>query len=70
MFIELAYHLDTQKAKADPGVNPPRVIIRKRIADGAANNSSYIETFVHTGTHVDTPWHFKDRRAQDQRLCH
>ena len=60
MFIELAYHLDTQTAHADPGVNPPRVIVRKRIADGAANNSSYIETFVHTSTHVDTPWHFKD----------
>ena len=36
------------------------MIARKRIADGAANNSSYIETFVHTSTHVDTPWHFND----------
>ena len=61
MFIELAHHLDTQTAKTDAGVNPPRVIARKRIADGASNNTSYIETFVHTSTHVDAPWHFNDR---------
>lgn len=61
MFIELAYHLDTSTGNADPGINPPRVIPRKRMADGAANNTSYFETFVHTSTHVDAPWHFNDR---------
>ena len=61
MFIELAYHLDTRTGNADPGINPPRVITRKRMADGAQNNTSYIETFVHTNTHVDAPWHFNDQ---------
>ena len=61
MFIELAYHLNPQTTVVDASIHPPRVIVRKRMADGAQNNTSYIETFVHTGTHVDTPWHFNDR---------
>ena len=61
MFIELAYHLDTEKAIYEAAIHPPRVIARSRMDEGKHNNTSYIETFVHTGTHVDTPWHFNNQ---------
>ena len=30
------------------------------MAEGKRNNTSYIELYAHTGTHIDTPWHFND----------
>ena len=40
--------------------NPPAAAIEPhhRIADGHADNSTRLALFSHSGTHVDTPWHF------------
>ena len=57
-FIEFSYPIDPAKPVLDAKLNPPRVIPRSRMADGQKNNTSYIEMFVHTGTHIDMPWHF------------
>lgn len=45
----------------DAGFNPPRINVRSRIAQGKSSNTSYIELFAHTGTHIDMPWHFNDK---------
>jgi len=45
----------------DAGFNPPRVNVRSRIAQGKSSNTSYIELFAHTGTHIDMPWHFNEK---------
>lgn len=58
MFIELSYPIGPATTILDTGINPPRVIPRTRFSDGKRSNTSYIEMFVHTGTHIDMPWHF------------
>ena len=67
MFIEFSYPIDTQKPVADPKLNPARVVARTRLADGKNSNTSYIEMYAHTGTHIDSPWHFND---QGYRINH
>lgn len=51
-----------------PG-NPPAAAIEgtHRIAAGDTNNATKLALFSHSGTHVDTPWHFNDAgpRAAD-----
>ena len=51
-----------------PG-NPPAAAIEgtHRIAAGDSNNATKLALFSHSGTHVDTPWHFNDAgpRAAD-----
>jgi kynurenine formamidase len=51
-----------------PG-NPPAAILEPhdRIAAGDSNNSTKLALFSHSGTHVDTPWHFNPvgSRASD-----
>jgi len=58
MYIEFSYPIDPGNPIKDGNKNPPRVIKRTRIAAGDNSNTSYIEIFAHTGTHIDTPWHF------------
>jgi kynurenine formamidase len=36
----------------------PAVVARSRISQGRHSNTSYLELFAHTGTHIDAPWHF------------
>jgi arylformamidase len=43
-----------------PGSPPFRLIPEKRRADGASSNNSSVSLGLHTGTHVDAPWHFID----------
>jgi len=57
-FIEFSYPIDPAKPVLDASLNPPRIIPRTRMAEGHKSNTSYIELFVHTGTHIDMPWHF------------
>jgi len=38
----------------------PEVIARSRIELGKHSNTSYIEIFAHSGTHIDAPWHFNE----------
>lgn len=70
MFVEFSYPIDTQKPVVDPKLNPPRVIPRTRLAEGKNSNTSYIEMYAHTGTHIDSPWHFNEqgRKINDFRI--
>jgi arylformamidase len=58
MFIEFSYPIDPANPVLDAKLNPPRIIPRTRLSEGQNSNTSYIEMFVHTGTHIDMPWHF------------
>ncbi len=48
-----------------PG-NPPAAAIEPhhRIAAGDSNNSTKLALFSHSGTHVDSPWHFNEEGAK------
>ena len=61
MFVEISYPISFEDTVMDPGLKSPRVIERSRISEGKSSNTSYIELFAHTGTHIDMPWHFNDR---------
>jgi arylformamidase len=63
-YIELSYPIGPYTTVLDPNIQPPRVISRSRMAEGGRNNSSYIEMFAHTGTHLDMPWHFNPNGKQ------
>jgi arylformamidase len=43
-----------------PGDPRLSISLEQQIAQGAAYNSSTVSMGVHTGTHVDAPWHFLD----------
>jgi kynurenine formamidase len=57
-FIVLSYPLRAD-APVWPG-NPPaaRLELRSSVDRGDASTTSVLELFSHSGTHVDTPWHF------------
>ena len=61
MFLEFSYSIGPELTVIDAGFNPPRINVRSRIAQGKSSNSSYIELFAHTGTHIDMPWHFNEK---------
>jgi kynurenine formamidase len=61
LFLEFSYTIGPELTVMDAGFNPPRIIIRSRIAQGKSSNTSYIELFAHTGTHIDMPWHFNEK---------
>jgi arylformamidase len=49
-----------------PGSDGIRILGSKRIEEGDAVNLSRIDCDLHTGTHVDAPWHFlKNGRTVD-----
>ena len=52
-----------------PG-NPPAAALEPhhRIAAGDSNNSTRLALFSHSGTHVDTPWHFNDHGPRAAEL--
>jgi kynurenine formamidase len=64
MFIELSYPIGPTSTVMDPGLRGPQVTARSRIAEGKSSNTSYIDLFAHTGTHIDVPWHFNQRGRQ------
>jgi arylformamidase len=69
MFIDLSYSLDPQVIVMPGPIDKPKVIKRSRMvpkpADsedggtrwGSYNNTSIVEFFAHTGTHIDLPFH-------------
>jgi kynurenine formamidase len=61
MYVEFSYPIDPQNPILDGKLNPPRIIKRTRFTDGQSSNTSYIELFAHTGTHIDMPWHFYEK---------
>jgi len=61
MLIELSYPIGPKSTVMESSIKRPRVIPRSRIAQGKHSNTSYIELFAHTGTHIDAPWHFNEQ---------
>ncbi|MBA7637875.1 Kynurenine formamidase [subsurface metagenome] len=69
MFIEVSYSLDPDEIVMPGKIDKPKVIKRSRMIDqpagdegsmvrwGSYNNTSVIEYFAHTGTHIDVPFH-------------
>ena len=43
-----------------PGDPEFRLNAEQRVGDGASCNVSSINISLHTGTHIDSPWHFED----------
>ena len=74
MYVQFSYPLDAKHILMPPGIAEPILRPRSRMTpapEGEAgsdvrwesyNNTSFIDAFVHTGTHVDTAFHVsKDR---------
>jgi arylformamidase len=59
-YIEFSYPIDPSACVMEEGLKPPVVVARSRIDAGRHSNTSYLELFAHTGTHIDAPWHFID----------
>ena len=59
-YIEFSYPIDPSKPILEEGFRSPVVEVRSRISQGRHSNTSYIDMFAHTGTHIDAPWHFVD----------
>jgi arylformamidase len=51
-----------------PGNSGVRIVPVKRMATGDKNNLSRLECGVHTGTHVDAPWHFLEEGSTVEQL--
>jgi kynurenine formamidase len=70
-YIEFSYPIDPSDYVVGSGIKPPAVAARSRISDGKHSNTSYIEYFAHTGTHIDAPWHFIDDgfKIEDFSIC-
>jgi len=51
-----------------PGDRPYERAWTSRLADGASCNVGHIAMSVHTGTHMDAPFHFGDAGATIERL--
>jgi len=51
-----------------PGDSDVRLVPVRRMAAGDTNNLSRLECGVHTGTHVDAPWHFLEDGSTAEQL--
>ena len=51
-----------------PGDSDVRLVPVRRMAAGDKNNLSRLDCGVHTGTHVDAPWHFLDDGSTVEQL--
>ena len=51
-----------------PGDGDIRIVPVKRMARGDKNNVSRLDCGVHTGTHVDAPWHFLEDGSTAEQL--
>ena len=51
-----------------PGDGDFRIVPVKRMATGDKNNVSRLDCGVHTGTHVDAPWHFLEDGSTVEQL--
>jgi arylformamidase len=57
MFIEMSYEIH-ENIPAYPGSPPEKFIAFNRMHNGDHVNASQISHYLHTGTHVDAPFHF------------
>jgi arylformamidase len=69
MLVQFSYPLDEEHLLLPGGIDRPRLRPRSRMTEAPAgstaegvrwnsyNNTSFIDAFVHTGTHVDTAFH-------------
>jgi arylformamidase len=63
MLVELSYPIGFESTVLPMNLEAPIVYPRSRVANGDAHNTSYFKLFAHTGTHIDSPWHFNDMGA-------
>lgn len=66
-YLEFSYPIGPDTTVMEEGFKPPSVVVRSRISEGRHSNTSYLELFAHTGTHIDAPWHFIEtgRKIED-----
>jgi len=69
MYVQFSYPLDEKHLLMPPGIDAPILRPRSRMVSAppgseesnvrweSYNNTSFIDAFVHTGTHVDTAFH-------------
>ena len=70
MLVDFSYSLDPKEIVMPGEIDKPQVKARSRMVEGPApgeqaqgvrwgsyNNTSIVEFFVHTGTHIDVPFH-------------
>ena len=68
MFVEFSYPFDPEAILMPGSIDKPQIIPRSRMVpapEGADegvrwdsyNTTSFLKLFVHTGTHIDTPYH-------------
>jgi arylformamidase len=69
MFVELSYSLEPQEITMPGAIDKPQVIKRSRMTAqpgdsnetgvrwNSYNNTSVVQFFAHTGTHIDVPFH-------------
>jgi len=69
MYVQFSYPLDEEHTLMPPGIDAPVLRPRSRMAPAppgnafenvrweSYNNTSFIDAFVHTGTHIDTAFH-------------
>ena len=60
MYLEFSFPIDPNKPVANQSIKPPQVVARTRMDGGDKSNTSYLEMYAHTGTHIDSPWHFNN----------
>jgi len=60
LFIELSYPVGPGITVMESALMLPKVKARSRMSKGQYSNTSYVEMFAHTSTHIDAPWHFND----------
>jgi len=51
-----------------PGNTGVRIVPVRRMATGDKNNLSRLDCGIHTGTHVDAPWHFLEDGSTAEQL--
>jgi arylformamidase len=61
MYLEFSFPIDPQKPVADKKIQPAQVVPRTRMDKGDKSNTSYLSMYAHTGTHIDSPWHFNNQ---------
>jgi arylformamidase len=66
VIVELSLTL-SESSPVYPGVTKTAYDPDSRMSNGALNNVTYVRHFMHTGTHVDAPFHFdNDGRKMDE----
>ena len=67
MLLELSHPI-SPTTPVYPGVDQSSYVSANRMSRGGPNNATYVRHFLHTGTHVDAPFHFDDEGLTIDRV--